>query len=598
MAAFNRGDLQQAEALLRRMLEKYPDMPKALHIKGSILLQQHKYQEACEFLLKASQALPDDPEVWDHLGVAYMRINQFVPASEAFARSLQLAPDRPATLNNAGINLWNMGNYEKSEAFLRRALELNSGDSEGHSNLGVTLYHAGKPDEALEHFHLALALDPDNLNTRSILLLWLNYLAHTSRMQIYKQHLEFDEVHAARVALAPQSAPRFSNPHKKLKLGFVSADLRNHSVACFLLPFMENLDLNHFEPYAYYNNTKWDSTTDIFKALFQGWVQCAEMSSGQLVRQVQQDGIDILFDLSGHFDGSKLLAFAARPAPIQVSWIGYPNTTGLRAMHYRLVDHITDPVGEADRYHTEKLIRLPHGFLCYRPFVPEDDLPVGPLPCQQTGGITFGSFNNIAKISPETLSMWARLLRAVPDARLILKSSRVSEINTWSRVLNMLRKQGVNGNRVRVEARRQCRKGHLDLYNQVDIALDTFPYHGTTTTCEALYMGVPVIVLAGDRHASRVSASLLARVGLDNLVATSPQNYVAIAVALAGDSTRLDRLRTGLRFRLKQSPLRDEACFTRTVEQALRSMWQIWCRGEEPRVFKVSSNRTYDFASS
>ncbi len=304
----------------------------------------------------------------------------------------------------------------------------------------------------------------------------------------------------------------------------------------------------------------------------------------------------MLVDLTGHTGGARMQVFAHRAAPVQVTWIGYPNTTGLREMDYRMVDLITDPLG-ADTFHTEKLIRLPHGFLCYS--LPPDttDLPLSMPPSTANGQITFGSFNNLAKISPQAVALWASIMCAVPTSRLILKTFSAADIKVWDHLIDRLVEAGVDSGRVVPLMTTRSQRDHFSLYHMMDIALDTFPYNGTTTTVEALYMGVPVITLAGDRHASRVGASLLNRVGLPELVAKTPEEYVQIAVDLASDSDRLFFLRSTMRKRFEQSPLRDEEHFTYTVEQTFRKMWEIYCAGEKPRAFDVTSDKSYSFSN-
>ncbi|WP_051434564.1 FkbM family methyltransferase [Desulfonatronum lacustre] len=700
LAAFNKGNLEQAEQLVRDILRQKPQFPKALDILGTVLLGQKRNKEAVAPLEEACRLIPNDSDVWDHLGIAYMRAKEHAKAAQAFARCLELTPERASALNNAGYNLQHLKDYNQSELLIRKAIQLKPDYPEAHTNLAITLSrlgrrkeaeeffqkalvlnpnsaetwsslgtmykeqdqpqkalkhfkkaveldpkHAGawnnlgvllkeagkateaircfnkaldaKPDYAkahnnlggsykdlnmpakgIEHFRKSLELEPEYVESHSNMVFCLNYLSEVSREKLFAEHSEYNTRQASRVLPLPEDLQRDRDAQRTLHLGFVSGDLRNHSVSFFLRPVLEHLNRGKFEIHCYYNNTKWDETTDAFKALSAGWTDCKELSSQELANKIRQDNIDILFDLSGHTGGQQMLTFAAKPAPIQVNWIGYPNTTGLDAMDYRFVDAVTDPVDEADRFHTEELIRLPHGFLCYRPPISEQELPVAASPFTRNGHVTFGSFNNLAKVSPENIKMWAGVLNALPESKLLLKSLFVADAKAWTNIVARLRDEGVDPKRVGILQRTPSQKDHLSLYNRVDIALDTFPYHGTTTTCEALFMGVPVVTLAGDRHASRVSASLLARIGLDDLVAGSLDEYVRIAVDLAKDTSRLSRLRSEIRPRLNMSPLRDEPEFTRTVEKALRKMWEIYCAGEEPRVFEVTSDKQYDFSGT
>jgi len=299
------------------------------------------------------------------------------------------------------------------------------------------------------------------------------------------------------------------------------------------------------------------------------------MPDEQATELVRRDGIDILVDLAGHTSGSRVLLFARKPAPVQASWIGYPATTGLSAMDYKIVDRYTDPPGMSDQFYTEKLIRLPDSFLCY---LPEKDSPeVGMLPVLSSGHITFGSFNNFAKVSPEGIELWGRILKTITGSRLLMKAKSFSDRSTRSYVLDMFARKGIPAERIELVSMKRSFKEHLDTYTRIDIGLDTFPYNGTTTTCEALWMGVPIITLAGSTHASRVGMSLLTNIGLPELVASTDEEYVSSAVNLACDLTKLRSLRETLRGRVMHSPLTDTKRFILNLEHCYRTLWEHWC---------------------
>ena len=303
------------------------------------------------------------------------------------------------------------------------------------------------------------------------------------------------------------------------------------------------------------------------------WLVTVGLSDDDLAERIRTDGIDILVDLAGHTAKNRLGVFARKPAPVQVTWLGYPNTTGLKAIDYRLVDAVTDPVGQADAWASESLVRLEGGFLCYAGSkdAPEPTMP----PCLTTGTVTFGSFNNPAKLSEATLDTWARLLARLPQARLLLKGNPFADAATRALFLSRLSERGVAAERVELVAWLPSEATHLALYNRVDVALDPFPYNGTTTTCEALWMGVPVVTLRGDRHAGRVGASLLTQVGLTDWIAGSVEEYLQIAATLAGNPQHLNDLRRTLRPRLAASPLCDGRAFARKIEATYRTMWQL-----------------------
>jgi protein O-GlcNAc transferase len=347
-------------------------------------------------------------------------------------------------------------------------------------------------------------------------------------------------------------------------------------VAYFVEPLLENHDRQVAEVFCYAEVMQPDAVTMHLKGLADHWLVTVGLSDDEMAERIGTDGIDILVDLAGHTANNRLRVFARKPAPVQVTWLGYPNTTGLEAIDYRLVDAVTDPVGEADAFASETLVRLEGGFLCYGGLkgAPEP----AASPCRKTGTVTFGSFNNPAKVSAATFDAWATLLARLPQARLLLKGKPFADAATRALFLARLGERGVAAERVELMAWLPDAAAHLGLYNQVDIALDPFPYNGTTTTCEALWMDAPVVTLRGDRHAGRVGASLLSQIGLTDLIANSVEEYVEIARALAGDPGRLDDLRRSLRPRLAASPLCDGRAFARKIEAAFRNMWQQWCQ--------------------
>jgi predicted O-linked N-acetylglucosamine transferase (SPINDLY family) len=316
------------------------------------------------------------------------------------------------------------------------------------------------------------------------------------------------------------------------------------------------------------------------------WRDVRGYNDDRLEHLVRSDRIDILVDLGGHTAGNHLRIFSRRPAPLQATWLGYPNTTGLTAMDYRITDSASDPAGKTDHWYTERLVRLEGGFLCFRP-APQTPLPAPP-PMAAQGRITYGSFNNMAKMSPSLIGMWADLLHRVPDARLALKNKALAEGPARARVIEQFRRLGIADERIVMSGATESLEGHLSSYAYVDVALDSFPYHGTTTTCEALWMGVPVVTLTGAAHVSRVGASILSRVGLNELVTSSAEEYVAHAASWARRGAELQLLRQQLRERMRVSSLMDEAGFARRMELAFRTIWRTWCAGDAPKTISVT----------
>lgn len=370
--------------------------------------------------------------------------------------------------------------------------------------------------------------------------------------------------------------PNQHDSNRRLRVGYVSPDFRQHSVAYFIEPILAHHDPEQIETVGYANVAVPDTVTDRLRSLTNEWCDVYHLNDDRFAERVRADGIDILVDLAGHTGSNRLPVFARKPAPIQVTYLGYPNTTGLDCMDYRLTDAWADPPGLTDDYYTEELIRLPGCFLCYNP--PITAPPVMELPAKTIGRITFGSFTNLPKLTPEVIALWSPILHAVPTARLILKVRWFEDEPIRTRYLAMFAEHNIDSTRVKLIGLIPDTNHHLAFYGNIDIALDSFPYNGTTTTCEALWMGVPTIALAGRTHVSRVGFSLLTAVGLPELIAANPEEYVALAVALAADWNQLAQLRASLRKRVAGSPLYDAIAHTRSIEAKYRSLWQRYCQ--------------------
>ncbi len=405
-------------------------------------------------------------------------------------------------------------------------------------------------------------------------LMYLNYDPDMSSAALFEAHVANGEAFAA---VAPSIIHRTIpdlDPNRRLTIGYVSPDFRAHSVAYFAMPYFRAFDRRHFDVIAYASAPHADEVTDQLRCLATAWHDVFDLDDQQLAQRIHDDRVDILIDLAGLTRNTRLLAFAARPAPLQMSYIGYPNTTGFPSIDYRITDGITDPDG-ADDHYTETLIRLPRCFLCYA--VPTFAPDVGPPPHERNGYVTFGSFNNFAKVNRKVLDLWSGVLAAVPSSRLLLKAAGSSNETTQRVIRGHLGDKGIDPERIRFAAYTSGPGDHLAVYNEVDLALDTFPYNGTTTTCEALWMGVPVVTLAGDRHASRVGMSLLTAVNFQAGVATSPDDYVLTARLLAEQPQLLTTLRRNLRTGMAHSPLVDNHGHARALEEAFREVWRIHC---------------------
>jgi predicted O-linked N-acetylglucosamine transferase (SPINDLY family) len=407
----------------------------------------------------------------------------------------------------------------------------------------------------------------------------MNYHPGMEASAIAEEHRRWNQVHAEplRPFILPHTNER--SPSRRLRIGYVSPDFRAHSVAYFLEGLLEHHDHSQVEVFCYAEVANPDAVTARMEQLAGHWRRITGMPDAEVAELIRHDGIDILVDLAGHTANRRLLVFARKPAPVQVTWLGYPNTTGLDTIDYRLTDHFADPPGSTEHLHSEQLIRLPQSAWCYRPL--ENPPPVSAPPVHDTGHITFGCFNAMPKINRPLLELWSGILLAVPGSRLLLKNASLGETSMQHQLWKQLQEMGIGPERVEMVGCVPDLSGHLGMYGRVDIALDTFPYHGTTTTCEALWMGVPVVTLAGKTHVSRVGASLLSNLGHQEWIASIPEEYVKIAVELAKDLPRLTALRSTLRERMQASPLMDAAGFARDIEAAYRKIWRTWCAQPE-----------------
>jgi protein O-GlcNAc transferase len=450
-----------------------------------------------------------------------------------------------------------------------------------YNKFGYGLAALGRPQEAAAAFERALALDPGYAMAQSNLLLSLNYRSDVSTAELFAAHLRWDERHGRKLRRQSRFANISRDLERRLRVGYVSPDFHRHPAAYLVEPLLAAHDHDQFDVFSYADVRQPDDFTARLRGYADHWIDIHGRDPQAVARRIRADRIDLLFDLAGHTGYNRLEVFARKPAPVQLTGLLYPNTTGLRAIDYRIVDSVTDPPG-AEAFCSERLIRLPRCYVCYQP--DRDAGPVMPLPARRSGHVTFGSFNNLIKVTPQVTALWARVLRMVPGSRLVLKSSAFTDPATHRRVLSAFAAQGVASGRIDLETTTPA-PDHFARYGDVDIALDPFPYNGHTTSCEAIWMGVPVISLRGDRHAARVGASLLTAVGLPALIAETPDDYVAIAAGLAANLDWLAALRAGMRERVRASPVCDGAGLARAIEDAYRTVWQQWCSGAAiPRV--------------
>jgi FkbM family methyltransferase len=560
------GRLDEAERMLRELLKSSPrqegawlSLAKLLATRGDFPAAERAYNEL----------LAIDPGAFDarvNLGLLLSQRGALPEALAEYEQALKTKPDHALALRNYGGLLRGSGALDQAVQVLTRALALSPDDAAAHTNLGLALSAQGEQRRALVHLERAVALAPREALYHDNLLMLMHYASDLGREAIFAAHQRYG-VMASELYPRLPSRPLGPAQHR-LRLGYVSADFRRHSVAFFLEPLLAAHDRTRFELFAYNNAHKSDEVTVRLKQSFDHFREVATLSDAALAALIQRDQIDVLVDLSGHTHGNRLSVFARKPAPLQVTYLGYPDTTGLSAIDYRITDAWADPEPSADAFHSERLLRLPSGFLRYQP--PRESPEPVPPPSAEGRPPTFGSFNALAKISDQTLSMWRTLLSEAPEARLLIKQGFLSHDASRKSFEQRLSAHGIDLARVVLRGHAPDLRAHLAAYGEVDVALDTFPYHGTTTTCDALFMGVPVISLVSETHVSRVGLSLLSRIGLGELAADTPAGYVQKARDLLRDEVRRKELRGALRSRLAASGVTEGDQVTRAFEHALR----------------------------
>ena len=564
------GRLNEAEASYKKAIALKPEYAEAHYNLGVMLQKLGRLNEAEASYKKALALKPDFAEAHNNLGDTLKEQGRLNEAEACYRKTIALKPEYAEAHYNLGVLLQKLGRLNEAEASYKKALALKPDFAEAHNNLGNTLKEQGRLNEAEASYKKAIELKVDYSGAYSNKNLCLNYSSLYSPLFIYKEHLKFEKQFGGLKVEPPLSMHVKKNFGERLRIGYVSADFRKHSVAYFFEPLLQHHSGHVVETFCYYNNTVVDVMTKRLMVTCDHWRPIFGIADSEVANLIRSDKIDILVDLSGHMGKNSLLVFAQKPAPIQVTWLGYPNTTGLSTIDYRFTDIIADPIGEADELHSETLLRLPNGFQCFQG---NEKVLVGlELPQKCQGYITFGSFNNFSKITPQVIKAWSKILHLVPTSHLLLKCLQLKHNKDY--YLELFKKEGLAEDRIKLYGQLPSMDDHLELYNAIDIGLDPFPFNGATTTCEALWMGVPVITLLGDRHVGRVGASILTNVGLTDFIAQDINNYIKLAVEMAANTNYLKEIRKTLRERMQGAPLCDARSFASDVETAYQDMWR------------------------
>lgn len=551
-AAVDIGDVQKAKELLNNeenIQEKIAEISETeilyfLYYELSILcFLVELHQMALQYCLKVIE-IREVAGVYNQIGLIYRNMNKCSLAIKHLTRAKQLEPDT--------LNIWN--------------------------NLGLCLMKVGRTEEAIDLFREATERNPQHKSIYSNLLFHLNYIPGVETAEIFEESKKWAQIQAP-PTMAFKKHDNSPEPDRKLRIGYISPDFKSHSVMYFLDSLLIGHDRDNFEIYGYGNVERIDHVTKTAIKKFDFYRNIKSVADKEVAERIKSDGIDILVELAGHTKGNNIHALAYKPAPIQVSYLGYPNTTGMTQVDYRLTDAIVD-TPDQQKYYTEKLVFLPNGFLCYNPGELQPTVAEPPVLTEKQ--ITFGCFNNINKTNPALMKLWVEILNAVPESTLILKFAEAADKQVQQYYYNKFEELGLKNTKDKVALLGWLtRSKHLQLYNYIDIALDTYPYNGTTTTCQALLMGVPVITLTGSRHSSRVGLDILTRLGMQFFSAQTPEEYVKKAVALALKPDALTKIRETMRKRLAASHLCNYKLITSDIENAYRQMWRQWCQSNK-----------------
>jgi protein O-GlcNAc transferase len=566
----NKNLFSEAIASFEKALEQNPESAATVNNLANVYKARGNIDAAIEHYKKALEISPELSEAHNNIGNIYRKIGLYQEAVNHLQTAIKQKPDNWKFYNNLAICYLKHGKISQSLIHCRKAIELNPNYAIAWNNLGNILKEQGEISQAIKAYEKSLHLAGDFTKASSNLLLCKNYIK-TDPQDFYQEHCVLAKSFSSSfLPEITETKSSKSSPPKEIntRIGYLSGDFRHHPVASFIEPILENHDPEKFTIFCYSNTEQPDKITERLQKLAI-WRDIVSLNDQQAYELIQKDNIDILVDLSGHTHGNRLALMGRKPAPVQVTYLGYPNSTGLAEVDYRLTDKIADPEDQ-QAYYSEKLIRLASGFLCYKPIAKHPE----PKCLRQKKSITLGSFNNLAKLSDKVINSWAAILSQLPQAKIILKNRSLQDSSARNILLEKFENSGLLNpeKRVKLYGFLPDPGQHLQLYEQIDIALDTFPYNGTTTTCEALWMGCPVITILGDTHRARVSASILTQIGAENLITANRDEYIKKTVQLAGNKTELEKYKKELRTRMLSSTLMDGARFCRILEETFKKI--------------------------
>lgn len=565
----NQGRHENAMTYYQKALSLSPKDAKTHLYIAEALSENGETESAIQSYFKAISYKKDFAVAYNKLAQLLYEHDDITEAITIYETWIRLNPDDWSFHAHLGWFYNDMGRYSEAVSLLQDAINKNQNSINIYNNLGCALTSQGHIQEALDAFHQALSIQPDSASVYSNLLFTSQYSSISSK-DLFELHLKYSEQieHPIKPTWLPHENTR--NKERPLRVGYVSGDLWKHTVSYFFEPILKHHNKEEIETYCYNNSSIKDENTHLFMNMAAHWINCAKMSDDELAARIREDGIDILVDLSGHTARNRLPVFARKPAPVQVTWIGYAGTTGLASMDYRLTDAYMDPPGQTERYHTENLVRLPHS----APYQPPADCPdINELPALTHPHLTLASLNEPKKINQRVAHLWGRILTALPGSRLML--GNVSDDDIRRRLIELFEQAGVSEERLILQPRVSM-PDYLALHHQIDLGLDPFPYNGGTTSMHALWMGVPVISLAGEHPVSRCGAAIMSRVGLENFITCTEEEYLQRVLEIARDLPSLSAIRHSLRARMLDTT-NDDRIIVQELEAAYRQMWQRWC---------------------